>query len=83
MTHGTRTPYTAGCRCGPCTEANTKRCAEYRDRQAFLGFVDLTHGKAGTYSAGCRCALCRGAASKAGKAYRLRRRERERANGGG
>lgn len=77
VTHGTRGAYTNwGCRCKPCTEANTSICTEAKKSrtagQAIPGFIK--HGTFSTYSNwGCRCEGCRAAAAR----WRRERRARK------
>lgn len=37
--HGTEARYRRGCRCKPCTAANTATCARYRKRRAYASWT--------------------------------------------
>ena len=65
-THGLRSTYTAGCRCTPCTDANS----DYQMTRYALGRVPAggKHGLGGYNSYGCRCEVCRLAKSEANAA---------------
>lgn len=55
-THGLRATYTDGCRCGPCTAANTRYFNARRQRgQVPPGGA---HGASGYDNYGCRCLAC-------------------------
>jgi hypothetical protein len=59
--HGRAVQYSRGCRCQPCTDANTRQVKEARDRRrANKAAADRAgHGKASTYTNyGCRCQDC-------------------------
>lgn len=72
--HGRVGGYTQGCRCAPCTDANTRyRRADVADRRTRLS--EAPHGTDGAYSNwGCRCTECTAAHSKVMRAQHERRR---------
>lgn len=61
-THGLVGTYVHGCRCAPCTQANTDYRRAERHRRAERIQEDPTlapHGRVTTYTNwGCRCAPC-------------------------
>lgn len=66
-THGQRSTYTHGCRCGPCTEANSVFQAErQRGGQVPPGGE---HGLSGYNNYGCRCLICTKAKQDANAAW--------------
>jgi hypothetical protein len=56
--HGTVSRYRYGCRCAPCTAANTTYARQLRANARERGFAGLTHGCRSTYDAGCKCQPC-------------------------
>jgi hypothetical protein len=55
-THGQRSTYGSGCRCTPCTEANTdyQTLTKERRRESH----NWNHGRSGYDNYGCRCDIC-------------------------
>lgn len=77
--HGTHARYVRGCRCLPCTDANTtylaKRKRQRKAEAAANGLPDsVVHGYSTYANWGCRCGVCRAAwsayMSKRAKTYR-------------
>lgn len=66
--HGQRASYAAGCRCVPCTDANTERLREakrLRVDRFRRGEIEPPHGVKSTYTNyDCRCDPCREAWSE-------------------
>jgi len=78
-THGLRSTYAHGCRCDPCTEANSA----YQTARSRRGEVPPggLHGLSGFINYGCRCAVCTEEHSKQRNSYepaRKARRQEER-----
>lgn len=69
-THGLAATYRAGCRCRPCTIANTERQAEW------VKTAEVPPDKHGTIYGyrvlRCRCDECRGANAEYQREYRAR-----------
>ncbi len=74
--HGTASKYKNGCRCAPCTAANTEGHARWRDAVAGLPAVVVPHGAGGYRNYGCRCAVCTAANSERCREYHAERRSR-------
>lgn len=71
--HGTRHRYNQGCRCAECRESVKMY------QRTLIGREPPRHGTPSAYTNyGCRCDLCRMAGSAHNRAYRERRKERER-----
>lgn len=81
-THGVAATYiVGGCRCQPCTQANTAYNVDARARRAARLAADPTvvaHGRASTYrNWGCRCEPCSAANTAACRRSIVRRLVRE------
>lgn len=66
--HGNPSTYNHGCRCEPCTTANTarvKRSRVARQQRA----EEAPHGLYAYTNWGCRCEVCTAAKSEANAAY--------------
>lgn len=76
LRHGTRNGYiNVGCRCGPCTLANSQAIFEWRRRTGRTKprlARGRTHGIRSTYTKGCRCDECRRAEADYRRDYRKR-----------
>lgn len=75
--HGSRTSYTAGCRCAPCTEANRVYIERWRRRRGVEQLQRGTfapHGTRSRYTRGCRCDEC----TEANTTYERARRRQQR-----
>jgi hypothetical protein len=58
--HGTRHGYDhRGCRCEPCTKANTDHLKKYWRKRGRSEWKPAQHGTRSKYVGGCRCAPCR------------------------
>jgi hypothetical protein len=76
---GTSAAYKNGCRCEPCTRANTDQCTQWRDNcRGSAALADRAgHGRLYTYkNYGCRCAACKQANTEASRRYRASKRGR-------
>lgn len=79
--HGTANGYVChGCRCRPCTTANSDRVRAFRRRTGrsvpraeYLASLSRTHGLRSTYKNGCKCERCRAASTAHGRDYRARK----------
>jgi len=70
--HGTAAKYQNGCRCAPCTKANTEYCRRFTGAKPR---TEPEHGTASRYvHRGCRCDLCRAAQSAAARARYARKK---------
>jgi hypothetical protein len=78
--HGTINGYTNhGCRCGPCTGANTSEQQKARDRRSALEIPPEVHGTENGYSNyNCRCEDCKAAHNQAAREYRASKKARHR-----
>lgn len=79
VTHGLASTYKVyGCRCGPCTRANTTYQAKQvkvREQRLLAGEVHPPHGDTSTYcNYRCRCEPCREAWSEHMRLTNLARR---------
>jgi len=86
--HGSRSTYiNYGCRCDPCTKANSAACREWAHRQMarrelidgrlVAPLPDAQHGKQPTYTNhGCRCEPCTAANRDAQNHHRKAREAR-------
>ena len=78
--HGTTAQYAHGCRCEPCTKANTLRQrgqqSTRRERTAANGGIApvAKHGSATGTNWGCRCDTCVSAVAAKNRADNLRRK---------
>ena len=82
-THGNKNTYAWGCRCAPCTAANTEAMRRYnrkrgvRPREVVNAErrAAMKHGTVSMYrNAGCRCAECRAAVALERKVIRAKAR---------
>lgn len=68
--HGTPSSYLRGCRCEPCTKANTEYCRRYTGAKPR---TEPAHGTLSRYQRGvCRCDECKAAGAAHWKARRAR-----------
>jgi len=66
-----------GCRCGPCTAANTECQRRYVKRLRTRNVPAGGHGTVNGYrNYGCRCVACCEASAEAGRQYRAVRKAR-------
>lgn len=71
--HGTRSRYSAGCRCDDCRTEASRYQTEYRHRTGQTDPARLcrpSHGISGYKHRGCRCDVCRAANTAACRRYR-------------
>lgn len=76
--HGTRSGYTAGCRCRRCREANRAYILQWRHStgradpaKRILPGIYCEHGTLSRYQRGCKCDPCRAANTSYHRAHRL------------
>ena len=77
VTHGRPGTYVHGCRCPPCTEANTARQRKVKlalAARAAVGDPAVPHGLGGYGNWGCRCPVCTQAQSDTNARGRARRK---------
>lgn len=82
--HGDAAKYKQGCRCEKCRAANTRKYSDRRQQaKTDPSRADRAgHGKTSTYkNHSCRCRPCCVAHTEQIKAYKAKRRERERVAG--
>lgn len=80
-THGRASTYGRyGCRCAPCTKANTRACTVAAQRRfKRRDTATFEHGEGGYRNWGCRCDVCTAGNTEAGREPQRRWRERQRA----
>jgi hypothetical protein len=60
-THGLASTYNTGCRCTPCTDANTERARQVRNdmtERRLRNPAAVPHGLSGYTNWQCRCDIC-------------------------
>lgn len=62
-THGLASAYRAGCRCEPCTKANSDFLRDKRAERAQRPADEVPHGLSGYKNWLCRCEICKAAGS--------------------
>jgi hypothetical protein len=61
-THGIKSTYNTGCRCDPCTDANTAYSRKQQQKRAeavAANASNVPHGMSGYFNWGCRCDRCK------------------------
>ena len=71
--HGKASTYRRGCRCAPCTAANTAKQRRWKAKVAQRAPQEIPHGRHGYVNYGCRCEVCTAANTEQSNAGRLRR----------